>query len=233
MTPELITFDLDDTLWDVAPVILNAETALREWITKEAPRLSSASVEDLSSIRSHLVDTDPSLRHRISELRRRVLFHALIDAGYTSAEAKDMAESAFQVFLAARHEIELYPEAQPTLEVLSNRYRLAVLTNGNADVRRLGLADYFEFALCAEELGVGKPDPRPFEEALRRANVAKENAIHVGDNPVDDVAGAQAAGMHTIWFNPSGKPWGTGKKPDKEIARLADLPEVLSTWADR
>src|SRR5690606_23803254 len=48
---------------------------------------------------------------------------------------------AFEVFLAARHQVSLFPEVQPTLEVLANRYQLAVLTNGNADVRRLGLAD--------------------------------------------------------------------------------------------
>ncbi|GGK03710.1 HAD family hydrolase [Pseudomonas matsuisoli] len=231
MTLELITFDLDDTLWDIAPVILNAEAALRAWLARETPRLATLPVEHLAEIRSRLVAADPALKHRISELRRRVLYTALIEAGYSAHDASTLAEAAFEVFLAARHNIELYPEAQPALEQLANRFRLAVLTNGNADVRRLGLADYFEFALCAEDVGIGKPDPHPFQELLRRANVRPENAVHVGDNPVDDVAGAQAAGMGTVWFNPAGNAWGSGPPPDAVIGSLADLPNALKRWA--
>lgn len=230
MTIELITFDLDDTLWEVAPVILNAEAALREWLAREAPRLGDMPVEHLGTIRTRLVEDEPALRHRISELRRRVLRHALSDAGYPPAEAHSLAETGFEVFLAARHQIELFPEAQPALEQLANQYRLAVLTNGNADIRRLGLADYFEFALSAEDVGVGKPDPRPFQEALIRAGVMPENAVHVGDNPVDDVAGAQAASIATVWFNPMGKPWTGAKAPDREIRSLAELPKILANW---
>src|SRR5690606_35050803 len=144
---------------------------LREWLVTHAPRIGAADVEQLWRIRAALVEAEPALRHRISELRRRGLLRALRNAGQEDEEAGELAEQAFQVFLAARHRVSLFPDVQPTLEVLANRYRLAVLTNGNADVRRLGLADYFQFALCAEELGVGKPDPLPFREALRRAGV--------------------------------------------------------------
>ncbi|NQD91361.1 HAD family hydrolase, partial [Pseudomonas sp. CrR25] len=111
-----------------------------------------------------------------------------------------------------------------------NRFQLGVITNGNADVRRLGLADYFQFALCAEELGVGKPDPKPFCEALARAGVAAEHAVHIGDHPSDDIAGAQAAGLRAIWFNPQGKAWEGGKAADAEIASLAELPALLHRW---
>ncbi|WP_121234848.1 HAD family hydrolase, partial [Pseudomonas aeruginosa] len=163
----LITFDLDDTLWDVAPVMNNAEALLREWLASNAARLGPVPIEHLWAIRTRLLDREPMLRHRLSELRRRILFHALLDAGYPQAEAESLAEAGFQVFLEARHRVTLFPEVHPTLEILADRFTLGVLTNGNADVRRLGLADYFRFALCAEELGVGKPDPTPFREALK------------------------------------------------------------------
>ena len=172
MTIRLITFDLDDTLWDVGPVLHSAELRLREWLASHAPGLSDVSIEALGAIRRRLLDADPQLRHRISELRRQVLRHALENAGYSHREAGELAERAFHVFLEARHAVQLFPEVHPTLEQLTNHYILGVLTNGNADVRRLGLADYFDFALCAEELGIGKPDPAPFREALRRANLA-------------------------------------------------------------
>src|SRR3990167_7133727 len=129
MSIQLITFDLDDTLWDVTPVMQDAEAALRNWLAMHAPRLGAVPVEHLWTIRAGLLQ----------------------------------AEAGFQVFLAARHQVELFAEVHPTLETLANRFQLGVITNGNADVRRLGLADYFQFALCAEELGVGKPDPKPFQ----------------------------------------------------------------------
>lgn len=230
MSIRLITFDLDDTLWDVRPVLHSAELTLREWLARHTPDLNDFSVEALGAIRRTLLDAQPELRHRISELRRRILCHALEEAGYPRNEARELAEQAFQVFLEARHAVQLFPEVHPTLELLANHYRLGVLTNGNADVRRLGLADYFDFTLCAEELGVGKPDPRPFCEALKRAGVAAGHAVHIGDHPSDDIGGAQRAGMRAIWFNPTGGPWQDDGHPDAVIGNLAELPAVLDRW---
>jgi len=230
MSIRLITFDLDDTLWDVRPVLHSAELTLREWLARHTPDLNDFSVEALGAIRRTLLDAQPELRHRISELRRRILCHALEEAGYPRDEACELAEQAFQVFLEARHAVQLFPEVHPTLELLANHYSLGVLTNGNADVRRLGLADYFDFTLCAEELGVGKPDPRPFCEALKRAGVAAEHAVHIGDHPSDDIGGAQRAGMRAIWFNPTGGPWQDDGHPDAIIGNLAELPALLDSW---
>lgn len=89
---KLVTFDLDDTLWDTAPAIAGAEVTLRDWLAEHAPKLGAIPVEHLWEIRSRLVAEDPSFKHRISALRRRVLFHALEDAGYDPDEAQDLAE---------------------------------------------------------------------------------------------------------------------------------------------
>lgn len=114
---------------------------------------------------------------------------------------------------------------------LQGRYVLGVLTNGNADVRRLGLGQYFDFILCAEELGVGKPDPHPFREALRRGGVAAGQALHVGDHPLDDMTGARQAGLRSVWFNPDDRPWPGGAEPDARIRRLDELPGLLARWS--
>ncbi|GGM09544.1 HAD family hydrolase [Pseudomonas asuensis] len=231
MTIRLITFDLDDTLWDIAPVIHSAETALRTWMETHASRLGPVPVEHLWQIRDRLLEHDPGLRHRVSELRRRVIHGALQDTGYEEPEAGQLAEAGFAVYLAARQQVTLYEDVHETLEQLSLRYDLGVLTNGNADVHEIGLADYFRFALCAEELGIGKPDPHPFNEALRRAGVTADAAVHVGDNPIDDIQGAQQAGIRAIWFNPAGKPWVGENTPDAEIRSLNELPAVLERWS--
>ncbi|MCK9797465.1 HAD-IA family hydrolase [Pseudomonas sp. MAFF 302030] len=230
MTIKLITFDLDDTLWDTAPVIVSAEATLRQWLTDHAPNLGGVPVEHLWAIRERVLGLEPSLKHRISALRRRVLFHALEEAGYDHAQANQLADQSFEVFLHARHQLEIFPEVHPTLEALANDYALGVVTNGNADVRRLGLADYFKFALCAEDIGIAKPDSRLFHEALQRGQATADTAVHIGDHPGDDIAGAQQAGLRAIWFNPAGKTWEAERAPDAEIRSLKELPALLGRW---
>ncbi|MDP4570724.1 HAD-IA family hydrolase [Pseudomonas sp. LPH60] len=230
MTIKLITFDLDDTLWDTAPVIVSAEATLRQWLTDHAPNLGGVPVEHLWAIRERVLQDEPTLKYRISALRRRVLFHALQEAGYEHSQASLLADQSFEVFLHARHQLDIFPEVQPTLEALANHFALGVVTNGNADVRRLGLADYFKFALCAEDIGVAKPDARLFHEALQRGGATADTAVHIGDHPGDDIAGAQQAGLRAIWFNPAGKAWEAERAPDAEIRSLKELPALLGRW---
>ena len=147
----------------------------------------------------------PELERRVSELRYQVLLRALLQAGYAQSEAQEMAEQAFQVFLAARQNVELFADVLPTLEQLRRRYMLAALSNGNADVRRVGLGGYFSFALNADMLGVAKPQPQIFLTALARAQVKPGHSVHIGDHPQDDIFGAQQVGMRTVWFNPEQK----------------------------
>lgn len=233
MSIALVTFDLDDTLWSVAPVMHGAEAALRDWLATTAPLLGPVPVEHLWEIRGRLMQIDPGLRHRLSELRRRILHIALREAGYADGLAEQLAEQGFQVFLHARHQVELFPQVHATLETLANRYCLGVITNGNADVRRLGLADYFRFALNAEDLGIGKPDPLPFRKALQFASVPAHQAVHIGDHPGDDIAGALAVGMQAIWFNPQGKVWEGAQPAHAEVRDLAELPQVLEQLASK
>lgn len=231
MSIRLITFDLDDTLWDNRPVIMGAETAMRDWISAHAPRLANQPVDYLGQTRGRLLEGEPSLKYRLSELRRRTLHHALEGVGYAADEAQHLAEGAFQAMLEARHAITFFADTVTTLERLANQYQLGVITNGNADVRRLGLADYFSFILCAEELGVGKPDPKPFQEALSRSGMQAAQAVHIGDHPGDDIAGARAAGWRAVWFNPENKAWAGGDEADAQIRSLGELPLLLEHWA--
>ncbi|MFP3516122.1 HAD-IA family hydrolase [Pseudomonas sp. SIMBA_077] len=226
MTIKLITFDLDDTLWDTAPVIASAETVLHQWLATNAPHLGALGPASYQALRQRVLTAEPDLKHRISALRRRVLFHALNDAGYTNAAA--MADDAFEVFIEARHALDVFPQAEPTLVALSRDYALGVVTNGNADVRRIGLGHHFTFVLCAEDIGIAKPDARLFHEALKRGgNLSAAAAVHVGDHPGDDIAGAQQAGLRAIWFNPGGKRWEGDKAPDAEVGCLSELPAVM------
>ena len=68
---------------------------------------------------------------------------------------------------------------------------------------------------------------------LQRGGVSAEAAVHIGDHPGDDIAGAQQAGLRAIWFNPAGKVWEAERLPDAEIRNLSDLPAVLARWNSR
>ncbi|TFY85273.1 HAD family hydrolase [Pseudomonas nabeulensis] len=230
MSIKLITFDLDDTLWDNVPVIISAEASMREWLALHASKVGDLPLEHFASLRQRVLEQHPELKHRISILRHRVLTYAFEEAGYPQPEATEMADVCFEAFIHARHQLTPFPEAEPMLKALRQHFLLGVITNGNADVQRVGLADYFHFALRAEDIGIAKPDARLFQEALQRGGVDASAAVHIGDHPGDDIAGAQQAGLRAVWFNPQGKVWEGDKRPDAEIRNLVELPELLRNW---
>lgn len=223
----LLCFDLDDTLWPVRPVIIRAEHRLRNHLDAVAPQVHQRlSSEDFTALREARLAADPSLRHRLSALRRLVLEDALRTVGYADAEAR--AAEAFEVFFDARNDVAYFEGTLEALEALSRRYTLAALSNGNADIQRLGLDHLFAFHLNAEGVGAPKPQPAMFEAALQRAGLGPEQAVHIGDHAVDDVQGAAAVGMKTVWVNESGAPWpGPGPAPDWVVPHVPALLEIF------
>lgn len=100
-------------------------------------------------------------------------------------------------------------EVPPTLEALKQQgFRLAVLSNRTKpyteQLRSLGLAKYFEFALAAGEVEAWKPDPMVFRHALQHMNIFPEQVIYVGDNYYADVIGARQAGLRPVLLDPQG-----------------------------
>ena len=106
-------------------------------------------------------------------------------------------------------------------------------SNGNADVRRIGLDDVFSFSLNAIEVGTAKPEPLMFELACHRLGARPGQVIHVGDDPEHDVRGAANAGMRTVWVNRNRRDWPGGPEADAEIGSLAELEAVLAVWENR
>ena len=199
----VITFDLDNTLWNVRTVIGGAERRLVAWLEAEVPEAAAVyrNGEDLMALRSRLIDEQPQLAHDISGLRKAILRHVMRQSGHPEAQARRLAERAFEVLIEARHDIEFFDGALNALAKLSRRYALGSLTNGNADPKRLKLDRYFSFSFCAADVGASKPAPDLFEAALRHTGAAPHEAVHIGDHPIDDIAAAADLGLHTVWFN--------------------------------
>ncbi|MDH3689905.1 MAG: HAD-IA family hydrolase [Gammaproteobacteria bacterium] len=220
-----ISFDLDDTLWDIAPVIEKAEQLLRTWLEQHCPDTARQfDATAMRTLRQEVVDAHPQLAHDLSWLRKRTLRLALQRSG----DDMDAADSAFEVFISARHDITLYPDAIGTLQTLSTRYALASISNGNADVERIGLHRYFQASVSAHQIGVCKPHPNIFTEACSQLARRPDEVVHIGDHPEQDVLGAANAGLRTIWVNRTAQNWSHPRRPDAEVQTLAQIPKLLA-----
>ncbi|MDB6092244.1 MAG: hypothetical protein JWN85_5028 [Gammaproteobacteria bacterium] len=220
-----VAFDLDNTLWDIEPVIARAEARLREWLHEHCPRIPERlSIEDMRAARELLAREEPHNAHDFTYLRLTSLARHAKDCGYE----EEMAERAFEVFFAARNELDLFPDVRSALERLRARYPLATLSNGNADLARVGLAEFFVISLNARQIGVGKPHPRCFERLAHELRLAPRDILYVGDDPLLDVEAARAAGLCTAWMNRIGQPWpNTVAAPDISVADCAELATIL------
>ena len=226
-----IAFDLDNTLWDVEPVITRAEGLLREWMQRNCPRIPERfTAEDMRSARMLLANDEPHRAHDLTWLRRTALARHARECGYQEA----VAEAAFEVFFAARNDITPYDDVIPVLEQLRRRYQLATLSNGNADLHRVGLAGYFKVSLCARELGAAKPDPRCFTRLLEALQLRADEVMYVGDEPQHDVEGARAAGLVPVWMNRAAKPWPAELRPPRhEVRDFGQLTRLLALPHDQ
>ncbi len=226
-----ITLDLDDTLWEIGPVIRRAEAELWQWLTQHYPRIPQrVSQGELSEIRAKLVDEHPDKGHDFRFLRKQALTRVARMAGYSA----DLVEPAFDVFDAARNEVEFFPDVLPVLEAMTSRYRLIALTNGNASLQRIGVRHLFHDVVTAVEAGAAKPARPIFEEAIRRAGVNREQVLHVGDHPENDIEGARSAGLRSVWMNRNGSIWPEQlSRPDAIVTNMSELHDLLlsvRTW---
>jgi HAD superfamily hydrolase (TIGR01509 family) len=222
-----ITLDLDDTLWPIGPTIRRAEAALQAWLHVHAPATADlcAVPGAVRDVRQQMNVERRDLAHDMSALRRESIRVMLVRAGDDPA----LAEPAFDVFFAARQRVEFYDDALPALEFLSSRFPVVALSNGNADVMRVGIGHHFCAAFNATTLGVGKPDPRMFQVGARAAGAPPEAVLHIGDDAHLDGVGALNAGMQMAWVNRGGLTWEHPvHEPHVTVVDLRSLCERLA-----
>lgn len=227
MNRRLLTFDLDNTLWDVNAVIIAAEKAMRGWLEVHVPEVVAFyQTQGVADIRSRVIAEHPEFRHNLSRLRTLVVQRSIEACGYGPAQASTLAQAAFTVFMECRHRVQYFEGALETLDQLAGNYTLAALSNGNADIARLGLDRYFSFSCSAADVGASKPAPDMFLAALNRAGVKARDAAHVGDHLHDDIAGAIGVGMHAVWCNFVGQ-----ERPADSVAPSATVTSLAALLA--
>ncbi len=220
-----ITLDLDDTLWEIHPVIRRAEQALYEWLGQNYPRITELhQPEDMRLVRSQVVAEHADQAHDLTFLRRTVLRRVGKAAGYGT----DFIDDAFAVFDAVRNDVELFPEVLPALESLRDRYTLIAVTNGNANLGTIGIEHLFHDTVTAAKAGAAKPARAVFDMAVAAGGAGHKQTLHVGDHPEYDVNGARAAGLRTVWVNRKSESWpDTLPMPDIEVLHIGELVSHL------
>lgn len=224
-----VLFDLDDTLWPIVPAIERAERLLHDWLERHAPAVArEVSIAGMRARRQALMARDP-----LYQIDLRALRHAVLrEAFQRSGEDVALADAAMAVFSRARNQVDLFDDVAPALETMRHRVALGSISNGVADLQAIGLARFFRISIAAHHFGCAKPDRAIFIAACEALEVAPDEAVYVGDDPVLDVAGAQRAGLRAVWLRRGLQP---GRDLPAEVrpdAICADLHQ-LNQWLER
>lgn len=220
-----ITLDLDDTLWEIHPVIKRAEHRLYAWLGEHFPRITEMyQPADLREVRSQVVIEFADRAHDLTFLRHSVLERIGVAAGYGT----DFIDDAFNVFDAVRNDVDIFPEVIPALEAMGEQFKLIAVTNGNANLESIGIRHLFDDVITAAMAGAAKPAPVVFDMAVIAGGASKKETLHVGDHPLYDVDGARAAGLRTAWVNRTESPWPDDfAAPEIEVTHIGELPALL------
>ena len=174
-------------------------------------------------------------RYVLIAMGRRILA-VLLDFGDTLADqaTERTDESGFM------YDVDLVEGARELLIALRQRgYRVGLVADGRVDESavlraRQRLDGLFDAVTISDEVGVSKPDARPFEEALRRLGLSRSDADRVvmaGNRLERDIRGATNLGMITVWVAWSPRyrktPRSSAETPDRVIHRPLELLDVL------
>jgi YjjG family noncanonical pyrimidine nucleotidase len=232
-----IFFDLDHTLWDYEA---NSRETLLELYGQYA--LINKGVERFDDfhrqfqvINLQLWDLyDRGLTD--SETIRRERFKQVLAPfrAHDESLCEDLSRDYLRI---CPQKSKLMPHAIETLEYLSKRYELTIVTNGFEEIQHIkmtagNLHQYFGHIITAQKAGHKKPSREIFDFALQLNAIAPHQAMMIGDNLITDIGGARNASIDAVFFNPEktclpARQDGHQETVYHEISSLAELREIL------
>ena len=109
MSIKAVSFDLDDTLWPLLPVILKAEKDTNQWLVENYPGVEAIlKSQEAMKIRDDLISKKNDLVNQLSKLRELTLVELGIRSGYNREESQIMARESFKIFFSGRNDVTLY-----------------------------------------------------------------------------------------------------------------------------
>ena len=230
LTPfKVISFDLDDTLYDNSSVIELAEQYFLAFI-KTQSQITALDEAYWKSWKMKIYQQNPLLCEDVIAWRRATLSQLLAYHHKTESDIQKLCDAAMQYFTEWRHRIDIPAQSVAVLNELKTRYTLVAITNGNVSPSRIGL-DQFAFTLRGGEQGRAKPHADLFHQTAQYFHIQPQEILHVGDNLTTDVQGAIQAGCQAAWINLSGRGIRTFSEcrvlPTLEINALTQLCHIM------
>jgi HAD superfamily hydrolase (TIGR01549 family) len=174
-------------------------------------------------------DDDPAIYATYNDIMMRTAGLAPLDRETTMTVVRRVREMAKSI------RFKLFDDVVPSLSELKRLgLTTAVLSNMNRPLQpaleKLGLTGVIDFSLTSSEVGgPGKPDKPIFLEALQRASAAPSQAVHVGDEPWVDGAGAEGVGITPVIIDRLGL--SASESGYRRITSLSQLPALIETLA--
>ena len=205
-----VLFDLDDTLFDHAGCARDALAAVQSCDAA----LGAIGFEALERLHATLLEelhAEVMLGRVPLEEARRERFRRLLAACGADA-ADDLAARVASTYRDAyRDARRTVAGAAALLAAVRERARVGIVSNNlfgeqQEKLKTCALDPFVDALVVSEEVGVSKPDPQIFTVALERLGCRAADAVMVGDSWSADVAGARAAGIRAVWFNPARDP---------------------------
>jgi len=224
-----ISFDLDDTLWDNAPVIQTAKIKLYKKIIEIYPLVSKSITYEMYEKKGNDLYQNKKFQCDWFLLRRAHIIDLLTQSGYDPEIESENIEYLANYYYFWRNRVVLFPDVEKILCQLASHYQLISITNGNANVNEIGIGQFFQFSINAAQVGEKKPSPKLYQQAIKQTQMLPHQICHIGNHFEEDIVAALNTGMQAIWFNPEGK-----KMPEindhREIKSIKNLTELLTIF---
>lgn len=225
-----ITFDLDDTLYDNSQCIAEAEATMADYL-KHYSGLQHITEASFKAQKQQILQYHPEIYHDVVLWREETIKYILTVNQIPTAKIASITTAVMDKFIFWRHKIDVPKTSFDVLDYLAEKYPLAVITNGNVEVSKIKLDNYFQFSLRGGPDGRSKPFSDMFHLASLQLGIAPENILHIGDNLITDVAGAINHGMQACWLNVVGldifQQSDASVLPNVEIRQLSALYNLL------
>ena len=225
-----VFFDLDHTLWDYEKN--SKETLVELYNFHQIDRMASFSFEQFyhsfQRVNIQLWEKyDRGLIDR-NDIRSTRFPKVLALLNYTDNELSGRLSEHYHELSPTKK--SLIPHAIEVLDYLVSRYSLYLVTNGfdkmqTTKVNSGGIRHYFKDVMTSERAGFKKPEKEIFELILQQNGYTCHEAIMIGDNLLTDIAGANNAGIDSVFYNPNREPH--SGQASYEIASLIDLKSIL------
>jgi putative hydrolase of the HAD superfamily len=218
-----ISFDLDDTLYDNKPIIARMEQGLLDYLGHLLPESKSLPPDYWLKHKNACLQQEPAWYHDVTRLRRESLRSGIRALGYSDLLAASFADDALAYMLVLRNDFKLPDESVRLLRQLAQHFPLVAISNGNADIHRLGASHLFNYAFHAGSERMKKPDSQLFEVACQALQIETGELLHVGDCSHADIYGALNAGCQAIWIRTDNQQRTLKTLPHGEISNVSEL----------